>query len=166
MTWTESHSVSQSPEHLRLSLQPLTWIFSPLKDFIMIGTRWEERETSGNICDQTQRMVKMGLCNTVNLCSHTFRHFSLQAKHSGSAAQRFSSDVQTHSSHKHSLFLSADAGTAETLLWRQPKRKQIFFDLMIMAPGHGSRYKRCVGVNQSERVRSSPPPRLATLWIH
>lgn len=124
MTWTESHSVSRLATSLA-ELQPLTWIFSPLKDFIMIGTRWEERETSGNICDQTQRMVKMGSCNTVNLCSHTFRHFSLQAKHSGSAAQRFSSDVQTHNSHKHSLFLSADAGTAEILLWRRPKGSRL-----------------------------------------
>lgn len=76
----------------------------------MIGRRWEKREISGNICDKTQRLVKMGLGNTVNLCSHTFRHFSWPAKLCGAATQGLTSDVCPAVVLKYSLFLSADGG--------------------------------------------------------
>lgn len=48
-------------------------------------------EISGNICDKTQRMAKMRLWNTVNLCSHTGRRLSLWTKHFGC----FMTDAET-----------------------------------------------------------------------
>lgn len=74
-------------------LKSLSWNSSPLKDSITIGPRWEKGEISGNICDKTQQMVKMGFCNSVNLCSRAGRHFSLQPKHIGYTAEGFSSNV-------------------------------------------------------------------------
>lgn len=67
----------------------------------------------------------MGFCNSVNLCSHAVRHFSLQPKHIGYTAEGFSSNVWTAAfltpAKSMVFFLPAAVVTDKIVLLRQLK---------------------------------------------